>query len=101
MPAAFGTAADRVFVGGTPAEAHDSFAVNWSWLPIVIAFVLTLSFFLLLLAFRSIAIPLTAIAVNLLSVGAAYGILVLVFSKRASAPTCSASPKSSGSTRGS
>jgi RND superfamily putative drug exporter len=79
VPAAFGTAADRVFVGGTPAEAHDSFAVNRSWLPIVIAFVLTLSFFLLLLAFRSIAIPLTAIAVNLLSVGAAYGILVLVF----------------------
>ena len=79
VPAAFGAAADRVFVGGTPAEAHDSFAVNRSWLPIVIGFVLTLSFVLLTLAFRSIAIPLTAIAVNLLSVGAAYGILVLVF----------------------
>ena len=37
VPAAFGAAADRVFVGGTPAEAHDSFAVNRSWLPIVIA----------------------------------------------------------------
>ena len=47
----------------------------------MIAFVLTLSFVLLTLAFRSIAIPLTAIAVNLLSVGAAYGILVLVFQK--------------------
>jgi putative drug exporter of the RND superfamily len=79
VPVAFGAAADRVFVGGTPAEAHDSFAVNRSWLPIVIGFVLTLSFVLLTLAFRSIAIPLTAIAVNLLSVGAAYGILVLVF----------------------
>jgi RND superfamily putative drug exporter len=79
VPAAFGAAADRVFVGGTPAEAHDSFAVNRSWLPIVIGFVLLLSFVLLTLAFRSIAIPLTAIAVNLLSVGAAYGILVLVF----------------------
>jgi uncharacterized membrane protein YdfJ with MMPL/SSD domain len=43
--------------------------------------VLALSFVLLLLAFRSLAIPLTAIAVNLLSVGAAYGILVLVFQK--------------------
>ena len=64
-----------------PAEARDSFAVNGGWLPIVIAFVLTLSFVLLTLAFRSIAIPLTAIAVNLLSVGAAYGILVLVFQK--------------------
>ncbi len=46
----------------------------------MIAFVLTLSF-VCALAFRSIAIPLTAIAVNLLSVGAAYGLLVLVFQK--------------------
>jgi RND superfamily putative drug exporter len=81
VPATFGAAADHVLVGGTPAEAHDSFAVNRGWLPIVIAFVLTLSVVLLTLAFRSIAIPLTAIAVNLLSVGAAYGILVLVFEK--------------------
>jgi uncharacterized membrane protein YdfJ with MMPL/SSD domain len=81
VPRAFGAEADRVFVGGAPAEARDAFAVNTGWLPIVIAFVLTLSFVLLLLAFRSIAIPLTAIAVNLLSVGAAYGILVLVFQK--------------------
>jgi RND superfamily putative drug exporter len=81
VPRAFGPSADRVSVGGTPAEARDSFAVSAGWLPIVIAFVLTLSFVLLMLAFRSIAIPLTAIAVNLLSVGAAYGILVLVFQK--------------------
>ena len=81
VPPAFGAAADRVFVGGAPAEARDGFAVNSHWLPIVIAVVLTLSFVLLTLAFRSIAIPLTAIAVNLLSVGAAYGILVLVFQK--------------------
>jgi RND superfamily putative drug exporter len=79
VPAAFGATADRVLVGGAPAEARDSFAVDAGWLPIVITFVLTLSFVLLTLAFRSIAIPLTAIAVNLLSVGAAYGILVLVF----------------------
>src|SRR3954451_23124927 len=50
-----------------------------STLPLVIAFVLALSFVLLTLAFRSIVVPLTAIAVNLLSVGAAYGLLVLVF----------------------
>jgi putative drug exporter of the RND superfamily len=81
VPRAFGATADRVFVGGAPAEARDSFAVNSRWLPIVIVFVLALSFVLLMLAFRSIAIPLTAIAVNLLSVGAAYGILVLVFQK--------------------
>ena len=43
------------------------------------AFVLTMAFLLLLVTFRSIVIPLTAIALNLLSVGAAYGVLVLVF----------------------
>ena len=42
VPAAFGAAADRVFVGGAPAEARDSFAVNEMWLPIVIAFVRTM-----------------------------------------------------------
>jgi len=79
VPRAFGQAADRVYVGGEPAEARDAFAVNAGWLPIVIAFVLTLSFILLTLAFRSITIAATAIVVNLLSVGAAYGILVAVF----------------------
>jgi RND superfamily putative drug exporter len=79
VPRAFGQAADRVYVGGQPAEARDAFAVNAGWLPIVIAFVLTLSFILLTLAFRSITIAATAIVVNLLSVGAAYGILVAVF----------------------
>jgi putative drug exporter of the RND superfamily len=79
VPRAFGAQADRVFVGGGPAEARDSFAVAATWLPRVIAFVLLLSLVLLTVAFRSIVIPLTAIAVNLLSVGAAYGILVLVF----------------------
>jgi RND superfamily putative drug exporter len=79
VPRAFGADAGRVLVGGGPAEARDNFAVSETWLPLVIAFVLILSFGLLTLAFRSIVIPLTAIVVNLLSVGAAYGILVLVF----------------------
>jgi RND superfamily putative drug exporter len=47
--------------------------------PLVFAFVLGLAFVLLLVTFRSIVIPLKAIALNLLSVGAAYGVLVLVF----------------------
>ena len=47
--------------------------------PIVFTFVLGLAFILLLLTFRSIVIPLTAIVLNLLSVGAAYGVLVLIF----------------------
>jgi putative drug exporter of the RND superfamily len=79
VPRAFGAQAGRVLVGGGPAEARDSFAISERWLPIVIAFVLILSLVLLTVAFRSIVIPLTAVAVNLLSVGAAYGILVLVF----------------------
>jgi uncharacterized membrane protein YdfJ with MMPL/SSD domain len=48
-------------------------------LPYVIVFVLLLAFLLLLVAFRSIVVPLKAIVLNLLSVGAAYGVLVLVF----------------------
>ena len=47
--------------------------------PIVFAFVLALAFLLLLVTFRSIVIPIKAIVLNLLSVGASYGVLVLVF----------------------
>jgi putative drug exporter of the RND superfamily len=79
VPEAFGDASDGVLVGGLPAENRDYFALIGTWLPIVIAFVLALTFVLLTLAFRSIVVSLTAIAVNLLSVGAAYGLLVLVF----------------------
>ena len=48
-------------------------------MPYVVAFVLTLAFVLLLAAFRSIVVPIKAIILNLLSVGASYGVLVLVF----------------------
>ena len=47
--------------------------------PLVFAFVLGLAFLLLLVTFRSLVIPLTSIALNLLSVGAAYGVLVWIF----------------------
>ncbi|MFL5902575.1 MAG: MMPL family transporter [Solirubrobacteraceae bacterium] len=79
VPSAFGGNADRVLIGGTAAENLDYFALIGNWLPIVITIVLALSLVLLTLAFRSIVVPLTAIAVNLLSVAAAYGLLVLVF----------------------
>jgi uncharacterized membrane protein YdfJ with MMPL/SSD domain len=79
VPQVFGDSSDRVLVGGLPAENRDFFALIGTWLPIVIAFVLALTLVLLTLAFRSIVVALTAIAVNLLSVGAAYGLLVLVF----------------------
>ena len=79
VPQAFGDTSDQVLVGGLPAENRDFFALIGNWLPIVIAFVLALTLVLLTLAFRSVVVALTAIAVNLLSVGAAYGLLVLVF----------------------
>jgi putative drug exporter of the RND superfamily len=79
VPQTFGDSSDKVLVGGLPAENRDFFALLGRWLPIVIAFVLALTFVLLTLAFRSIVVSLTAVAVNLLSVGAAYGLLVLVF----------------------
>jgi RND superfamily putative drug exporter len=79
VPIAFPGRAHRVLVGGGPAEARDYVALVSHWLPVVVAFVLSLSFVLLLAAFRSLAVPLIAIAANLLSVGAAYGLLVLVF----------------------
>ena len=81
IPAAFAGSETEVFVGGTTAEEIDYFDVMDRWLPIVFVFVLGLSFILLTIAFRSVVVPATAIAMNLLSVGAAYGLLVLVFVK--------------------
>ena len=52
-----------------------------TWLPIVFVFVLGLSFVLLTVAFRSVVVPAKAILLNLLSVAAAYGLMVLVFQK--------------------
>jgi RND superfamily putative drug exporter len=66
-------------VGGDTAEELDYHDTVDFWLPVVLVFVLGLSFLLLTLAFRSIVVPATAIGLNLLSVGAAYGLLVLVF----------------------
>jgi uncharacterized membrane protein YdfJ with MMPL/SSD domain len=69
----------EVAVTGFTAGSKDFNDVMKSHLPIVFAFVLTLAFILLLVTFRSIVVPLKAIVLNLLSVGAAYGILKLVF----------------------
>ncbi|MGA2321982.1 MAG: MMPL family transporter [Solirubrobacteraceae bacterium] len=66
----------------TFGETGDSVDFNNSMkshAPLVFVWVLGLAFLLLLVTFRSIVIPLTAIVLNLLSVGAAYGVLVLVF----------------------
>jgi uncharacterized membrane protein YdfJ with MMPL/SSD domain len=79
VPRTFAEADAEVYVGGDTAEELDYHDTVNSWLPRVLLFVLGLSFVLLMLAFRSIVVPATAIAMNLLSVGAAYGLLVLVF----------------------
>jgi RND superfamily putative drug exporter len=68
-----------VLVGGGTSNAIDYIGTTADYTPIVIGFVLLLSFVLLTIVFRSIVVPIKAIIMNLLSVGAAYGILVLVF----------------------
>ena len=81
IPAAFNGVAAEVYVGGVTAEAADFFGIVDVYTPIVFAIVLGLSFIILMLVFRSIVIPIKAIIMNLLSVGATYGLLVLVFQK--------------------
>ena len=66
-------------VTGMTAGSKDFNDSMTSHLPIVFAFVLGLAFLLLLVTFRSIVVPIKAIVLNLLSVGASYGILTLVF----------------------
>jgi RND superfamily putative drug exporter len=79
VPAAFGATATQVYIAGTTAGVVDYLGFFDRWLPISMAVVLSLSFVLLLVAFRSVVIPAKAILMNLLSVAAAYGLLVLVF----------------------
>lgn len=69
----------RAAVTGQTAGTLDFNQLMKSRAPFVIAFVLGLAFLLLLVMFRSIVVPLTAIVLNLLSVGAAYGILIMIF----------------------
>jgi uncharacterized membrane protein YdfJ with MMPL/SSD domain len=66
-------------VTGGAAQSEDFNQILSDRLPLVFIFVLGLSFLLMLVTFRSIVIPIKAILLNLLSVGAAYGVLVLVF----------------------
>jgi len=81
IPQAVGASALDVFVGGNTAFFTDflKIADDYQW--IVLVFVLTLSFVLLTIVFRSIVVPLKAILMNLLSVAAAYGAVTLVFQK--------------------
>ncbi|HEX2915673.1 MAG TPA: MMPL family transporter [Chloroflexia bacterium] len=69
----------NVYVGGDAAYALDNVKTYTDAMPLIFGFVLGLSFLLLLVAFHSIVIPVKAILLNLLSTGASYGAMVLVF----------------------
>jgi RND superfamily putative drug exporter len=79
VPQAFAGSPAKVYVTGDTAFNVDYIDIVNSYFPWVITIVLALSFILLMLAFRSVIVPATAIAMNLLSVAAAYGLITLVF----------------------
>src|SRR4051794_37276925 len=81
-PAVFGGLADvDTYVTGDAAFSEDITKVYAAGIPLIFVFVLGLSFLLMLVAFHSIVIPIKAILLNLLSVAAAYGVMVLVFER--------------------
>jgi uncharacterized membrane protein YdfJ with MMPL/SSD domain len=67
------------YVSGMAAGTEDFNGLMKANAPLVFAFVLSLAFLLLLVTFRSIVIPIKAIVLNLLSVGAAYGVMAWIF----------------------
>jgi RND superfamily putative drug exporter len=80
LPATIGTVPGATFsVTGNTAQSVDQNSLLKSKAPIVFGFVLIFAFGLLLVSFRSIVIALKAIILNLLSVGAAYGVLIAIF----------------------
>jgi len=81
IPALFGAQRSRVLVGGSTAFTLDFVKATEEARPAVFATVFALTFLLLLLAFRSLVVALKAVVINILSVAAAYGLLVLVFEK--------------------
>jgi uncharacterized membrane protein YdfJ with MMPL/SSD domain len=80
IPATVGSVGGvTVNTSGDAADSKDFSDLLSARLPLIFAFVFALTFLLLLWTFRSIVIPIKAIVLNLLSVGAAYGVLVLIF----------------------
>ena len=80
LPATLGKVSGISYaVSGETANNYDDIADLHSRTPLVLAVVAVLALILLLVAFRSVAIPLVSIGLNLLSVGAAYGVITLIF----------------------
>jgi RND superfamily putative drug exporter len=79
LPPAVGSSGARVYVGGPTATFIDMSDRIASRLPLFIGAVILLSFLLLLMVFRSLVVPLKAAIMNVLSIGAAYGVIVAIF----------------------
>jgi RND superfamily putative drug exporter len=79
VPSATNGTGLKVYLGGQTAGSIDFSDVIGQRLPIFIAAVLILSFLLLMLVFRSVLVPIKAVLMNLLSIGAAYGVIVAAF----------------------
>ncbi|MFD7976114.1 MMPL family transporter [Streptomyces sp. NPDC059071] len=79
LPTAIGNGPAGAHVGGAAASLSDVGQRTSERLPLFVAAVLAMSFLLLMLVFRSVLVPLKAVLLNLLSIGAAYGIMVAVF----------------------
>jgi RND superfamily putative drug exporter len=86
IPAAAFPTGVEVLAGGGPPFGVDFLDITYGAFPWLIVAVLLLTYVLLVRAFRSLLLPLKAIVLNLLSIGAAYGILVLVFKLGAGEP---------------
>ena len=76
----------RVLAGGAPAMGVDFLDKTYAAFPWLVLAVLVMTYLLLVRAFRSLVLPLKAIVMNLLSIGAAYGLLVIVFKWGAGEP---------------
>ena len=79
VPGARFPAGTHVYVGGGPAQGVDYLSRSYGLFPWLVLGVLVLTYLILLRGFRSVVLPLKAVVLNLLSVAAVYGLLVVIF----------------------
>jgi putative drug exporter of the RND superfamily len=79
LPELAGATGSRVSLGGVAPEDRDFVHAVYGKFPYVLAFVILLTFVLLMRAFRSVLLPIKAVVLNLVSLGAAFGIIVFIF----------------------
>ena len=79
VPAARFPSGARVYADGAPAQGVDYLTRSYGWFPWLVLAALVLTYLVLLRAFRSVVLPLKAVVLNLFSVAAVYGLLVIVF----------------------